>query len=136
MSAPRPTVLVDARVLPDDVLDAGLLAVAAVATVLVVADVPGPVRAVLVLLTLVLLPGRAAVRLLPPLGAWARWALSLVLGPALLTLGATAMAFTGSWHPFPLAAVLSAAAALVVLLDLRRAGRTAVDPDAHVRTSR
>jgi len=119
----------------EDVVDGTLVSMGVLGAVLTVTAVAGPLRAFLVLVVVVLLPGRAAVRLLPALGSWARWGLALTLGPALVTLGATAMAFTGVWHPLVLGACLCGAASLLIVHDLRRSGLPADDTRTHARTS-
>jgi hypothetical protein len=101
-------------------LDLGLLALLAAAVGLSLA----PVRALsgpVVLLAMALVPGAAFLTRLTARDPLAAVALALGLSLAVDTAVATAMAWTGWWHPQGAAGAVAAGAAALLLVDLRRA---------------
>lgn len=70
-----------------------------VAAALVVIDVPGPVRAVVVFAAVILLPGWTILRRLPSLELAARLILTVVGSIVVMTLLSLAMVWLGVWHP-------------------------------------
>jgi hypothetical protein len=103
--------------------DSALLVLLLVAGVLVVASGPGPVRGIIGLAAVLLVPGGAALTRLPVSGPAAWLGLAVVLSMAVEAVGSLALVWSGWWHPGLLAAVVGAASAVLLASDGIRVAR-------------
>jgi hypothetical protein len=99
---------------------AGLIAVAAFATVLALAQLTGPVRLIATLVAMALLPGAAVLTRLPTADPAAWCGLAVAISLAIETILALLMVWSHQWHPVPLAVALALASGVALLDDIRR----------------
>lgn len=105
---------------PRTVVHAGLIGLSAVCAPLYVVDIGGPVRLVLALAAMALLPGAAVLTRLPTADPAVWLGLAVAISLAVETVASLVMAWTGWWHPGPVAGALAAVCVLVLLVDVRR----------------
>jgi hypothetical protein len=98
--------------------DLALLGLTVLFALLIARDVHGLPRVLATVAFAALVPGGAVVTRLPFREPDEILALTLVLSLSILAGATLVMAWVGAWHPLPLAAGLSAASAVVLLLDL------------------
>jgi uncharacterized membrane protein len=100
------------------VFDSTLLALTALLIMLIARDVEGLPRVLATVAFACLVPGGALVTRLPFREPDEILAMSLVLSLTIVAAATLIMAWVGAWHPLRLTAGLSAASAVVLLLDL------------------
>ena len=109
--------------------DLTLLSLTALLLVLIARDVQGLPRVLATVAFACLVPGGALVTRLPFREPEEILAMTLVLSLAILAGATLLMAWIGAWHPLRLTAGLSAASAVVLLIDLAgRLASTRLDP--------
>ncbi|AMM22024.1 hypothetical protein AX769_20075 [Frondihabitans sp. PAMC 28766] len=116
---PRP------RLAPLRAAEIGLAVFGIVAAVLIGLDAQGPVRTIVVLVALMLVPGWTLLRRFAAIEPAARVALTLIGSILFETVVAVGMVWTHFWHPKPAAVAILVIAA--VLIARKPAGALAVD---------
>jgi hypothetical protein len=91
---------------------------------------PGPVRALLTIGFLLVVPGMVIVRLLNLPGTLNQFVLAIALSVAVETGGALIMVYTHTWSPDTLLGILCAGCGLGVLAETRRDRRAKAVPAA------
>jgi uncharacterized membrane protein len=89
---------------------------------------PGPVRALVTIGFLLLVPGLAIVRLLDLPGSLTRFVLAVALSVAVETAGTLVMVYTHTWSPDTFLVLLCAGCCLAALVEVRRSGAREVAP--------
>jgi hypothetical protein len=102
-------------------LDRFLVFCGLVAAVLIVTDADAPAFAAFKLVIWLILPGWAVIRQVPVADPAVRWIWTVVTSVVIATILGLLMAWTGSWHPQPVAAVTLVASSARVFLSPRHA---------------
>lgn len=98
-----------------------LICLTVVCGVLYAVDVTGPMRLVVTLATMALLPGVAVLTRLAPSDPAVWLGLAIAISLAVETAVSLVMAWSGQWYPAHVAGGLAAVCVLVLLDDVRRA---------------
>jgi len=111
-----------------------VLALVVATAYLVALDVTGPLRSMLVIASVFLLPGTAIVSRLGLDDGHTFLALTLVTSIATIVVAATLMVWADWWHPFVLGSALAVVCSVVLLADVVRITRS-LDPAEPASTT-